>query len=90
LNEFVSRKHNPSTLLGFEKQARKTVSLLQLVNVPETNNKPDERTFKTTTRFPRNRPANKMTTVPGVMADLILGAFLTGLGPFLKTTSSAG
>lgn len=63
---------------------------MQFDNVPETNNNPEARVFKTTTRFPRNRPDNKMTTVPGVMEALILVACLTGLGPFLKTTSSAG
>ena len=58
--------------------------------LPATSNKPEARALRTTTRFPKNLPANKITTVPGVMVDLILVGFLTGFGPFLAWTSSAG
>jgi hypothetical protein len=51
--------------------------------LPATSNKPEARALRTTTRFPKNLPANKITTVPGVMVDLILVGFLTGFGPFL-------
>jgi hypothetical protein len=60
------------------------------IDVPDTSSNPDERTFNITALLPLNRPARRITTVPGVMEDLILGGFRTGVGPFFTTTSSAG
>lgn len=57
---------------------------------PDTSRSPEDKAFKQTTLFPRNRPPRRMSTVPGTMEARTLGAFLTGVGPFLATTSSAG
>lgn len=40
---------------------------------PETKIKPDSNAFKQTTRFPLNRPARRIRTVPGVIDLRILG-----------------
>jgi hypothetical protein len=60
------------------------------LNPPETSRRPEVNFFRNTTLFPLNLPARRINTVPGVMDALILGAFLTGAGPFCLTTSSAG
>ena len=60
------------------------------LSLPETRSNPEDNCFKNTTLFPLNLPANNIRTVPGVMLALSLGGFLTGVGPFLNTTSSAG
>jgi hypothetical protein len=64
------------------------LNMIQIIPVTRIN--PDSKAFKATTRFPRNRPANNIKTVPGVMVDRTRGGFLTGTGPFLTTISSAG
>ena len=43
---------------------------------PETKIKPDSNAFKQTTRFPLNRPARRIRTVPGVIDLRILGGCL--------------
>ena len=59
-------------------------------NAPVTSNKPDGNCFRNTTRFPLNRPVNRISTVPGVMLARSLAP------PALKArlrrgaTSSAG
>ena len=40
---------------------------------PDTKRRPDSRAFKQTTRFPRNRPARRIRTVPGVIDLRIRG-----------------
>jgi hypothetical protein len=59
-------------------------------SVPDTSKSPDERTLRQTTLFPRKRPAKRTKTDPGATVARTFGAFLTGIGPFLMTTSSAG
>ena len=39
--------------------------------LPETNSNPEDKDFKKTTRLPRNLPASKINTVPGVIVDRI-------------------
>ena len=51
--------------------------------LPVTSNNPDVNCFKKTTRLPLNRPANKISTVPGVIVFLSFGGFRTGLGPLV-------
>lgn len=58
--------------------------------IPETRRRPDERVFKATTLLPRNLPAKRIKTDPGWTLERTFGGFLTGVGPFLKTASSAG
>jgi hypothetical protein len=43
---------------------------------PETKIRPDSNAFKQTTRFPLNRPARRIRTVPGVIDLRILGGCL--------------
>lgn len=45
-------------------------------HAPVTSSSPDSSCFRNTTRFPLNRPARRMSTVPGVMVDLFRGAFV--------------
>lgn len=59
-------------------------------NLPETRRRPDDNCLRKTTRFPRNRPASKINTVPAVIFFRSLGGFRTGVGPFFGTASSAG
>lgn len=59
------------------------------LNGPVTARRPDLSCFKNTTLFPRNLPASKMSTVPGVIDFLSLDAF--GLRHFgVCWTSSLG
>ena len=58
--------------------------------VPVTSSNPDDSFFKHMTLLPLNLPAMRISTVPSVMLDLTLGAFLTGVGPLGLTSSSAG
>ena len=74
-----------------QKQIQKKIQFaLRFYSLPETRRRPEVKAFKKTTRFPLNLPASKIRTVPGVIDDLTLGGFLTGVGPFFRTTSSAG
>ena len=58
--------------------------------IPATRRSPEVSCFRQTTRLPRNLPAIRMTTVPAEIDLRSLGGLRTGVGPFLKTTSSAG
>ena len=58
--------------------------------MPVTSNNPEDNCLRNTTLLPRNRPANRMRIVPGVIDARNLGGLRTGIGPFFNTTSSAG